>query len=655
MADCAELIKRFDAVLPFERGLRTRTEWDSAIATRDYTVRRLCSTKPKLGAMLSFVEGVKRDAGAKPETIWLSDCVTQLILACTSTLKQQKGGKQTLMRAKRDESCVEKAHEWFMEMQKSSGSLVARGAPIETRDAGRPGTAAAFKRQGNRPQSATVRMKQEMGKPALARPRVRDRIVKLRPSSASRAIEKPETNAAEDILRGFLRPNLYRSHANRLKRNASALGPDADAGRIKQLEALASEIDVLSQPPRRKHPQIVKRAWGDLAPEQEHSEEDSEDGVAMSWLNNMWRAKRERELKETRRKEDVKKALEKWEKTRMELEERARARRRNRVRGARLALENRLHQQAALKGGRPETAPQLQTQSIDEPVLPLGGLLPTASIASSPEDDDGEVASKPSKPSCFDEGDEEGILNINATSLTEQQPPMHFGTPVPSTMARPSFESSQDGAARPGFGKVVDVSNVDVVRAGIKGMKLLRAQRSNSTAAREHGPEALLVPEDSRASETASKMFHDEDGEVEVTFGADDLRSLLHEAQIHEVEAIRLAFQKAGLTPPTKALERALVVPRPGYHTLELKTKRGGTKTVVPMPRIGENLPVNPLLEEKLALFGNLVAKKGKKKKKRKKKGSKRKKKGAAKRRGKRRVGTKRKKKKGKKKKKKKK
>ena len=109
-----------------------------------------------------------------------------------------------------------------------------------------------------------------------------------------------------------------------------------------------------------------------------------------------------------------------------------------------------------------------------------------------------------------------------------------------------------------GIGNTVDTSNVDVVRAGIKGMRLLRAQRAGS------GPDALLVPEESHASATASKIFHEDAADVvEDALGADELRVMLHEAQLHEVEAIRLAFEKVGLKPPTKALERALSLPIP--------------------------------------------------------------------------------------------
>ena len=55
-----------------EKELRSQPEWDASLVTRDYTVRRLCSTKPKLGAMLAYVEAVKRNAKAKPNDIWLS-------------------------------------------------------------------------------------------------------------------------------------------------------------------------------------------------------------------------------------------------------------------------------------------------------------------------------------------------------------------------------------------------------------------------------------------------------------------------------------------------------------------------------------------------------------------------------------------------------
>ena len=99
-----------------------------------------------------------------------------------------------------------------------------------------------------------------------------------------------------------------------------------------------------------------------------------------------------------------------------------------------------------------------------------------------------------------------------------------------------------------------------------------------------------LVPEESHASATASKIFHEDAADVvEDALGADELRVMLHEAQLHEVEAIRLAFEKVGLKPPTKALE-PFVAPHPAYRVANARVGKDGVP-IIPMPRVGENLP----------------------------------------------------------------
>ncbi len=638
--ECEELIKEFEAVLPFERDLRNAPEWDPGLVTRDYTVRRLCSTKPKLGGMLAFVERVKRSAKVEARDVWLSDCLVRLILTCADKLKSSNsddmGRTATLLKTKRDENCIDIAHEWFERQQ--SGEGIATASAAAQAAALRPGTAS---QQSRRPKSAQISSaisdksfvtnENALGQFALPN---HDHAIKKGALSPRQLPPRPQSaavarmGAGANILRGFRKPNLYRSHAERLRRSRVP-GSLED---IRALETLAMEVDAISR-------SEAASERPETAPD-----EDIENAAAMAWLDNMWNEKRERELKASRRKDEVKRALEKWEQQRVMLEQRARARRRNRVRGARLALENRMKaQEDVAAAARPETAPQTfryrkETAHISDEAggiptpeegLPREGLLLHTVDSTVHGDEDGSRAS--TALDSEDEAERLAKLPVDAESSmgplqSMEQPPMHFGTALPLSMSRPSVESIERFGGR-GIGKVVDVSNVDVVRAGIKGMKLLRAQKVGASRVGS-GPDALLVPEDSQASATASKMFHEEAGDVvEETFGADELRLMLHEAQIHEVEAIRLAFEKVGLKPPTKALERALIAPHPAYRMFgATRTTKDGAP-IIPMVRVGENLPANPFLAEKIAIFGHLVkkAKKKKKRKGKKKKGKKRK------------------------------
>ena len=340
---------------PSRRNLRSQPEWDASLVTRDYTVRRLCSTKPKLGAMLAYVEAVKRNAKAKPNDIWLSDCVVRLILTCTDKLRRSDDTKSepraaTLLKNKRDDSCISIAHEWFELRQAGDKSSTAPAV-----GAARPST--ALQQHSRRPQSAIISGKPKSHNawselaPTPAQEKRSDgdaAMLLLPPRPQSAAVKRLSDKA--DLLLGFRRPNLYRSQAARMRRS---LVPGSLED-VSALEALANEVDAIAQ----RQKSSARPETGD--------DEDQESENAMTWLDDMWNEKRERELTASRRKEEVRKALQKWEQQRVMLEQRARERRRNRVRGARLALENRMkeeHAAAAAASGRPETAPHSFRQS----------------------------------------------------------------------------------------------------------------------------------------------------------------------------------------------------------------------------------------------------------------------------------------------------